>query len=153
LIFGIKHLGKGWLSNTWYRIVGSGDDRHRRAGTQVARIASWRGVVSYAAKYLGKELEWLPEAWHKGVGRWWGIVNRKGAEAHREYHHVRVNLWAMHRLRRVLRKRLAKGLKRTRGGRRFLRFIKRMRPGQGMTFHLPAAMLEKLLPWGIFGID
>lgn len=150
LVFGVKHIDKTWLSNTWYRIVGSGDERHRRAGTQVARIASWRGVVSYAAKYMGKVLDWLPEAWQSGVGRWWGMFNRKAAEPHRERHQLRVNLWAMHRMRRVLRKRLAKGLKHNKGGRRFLQWIKGMRQGQGMTFHLPAVLVESLLPWAMF---
>lgn len=153
LLFGVKHISKHWLSRTWYRIVGSEDEKHLKAGTQVDRIRSWQGVISYAAKYLGKELDWLPESWRQGVGRWWGMVNKGAAEAHRIRRRVRVNLWAMHRMRRVLRKHLSACLKRSscRGG--FRRRLHRMWQGQGMTFHLPAAIMEKLVPWGIFGLD
>lgn len=150
LVFGVDRIGKAWLSNTWYRIVGSGDERHLRAGTQVAKIASWRGVTSYAAKYMGKELDWLPAEWSEGVGRWWGIHNRKASQAHLVLQQIRLNLPMMHVIRRILRKRLAKALKPTPGGRRFLRRIKRMRQGQGMTFHLPTGMMERLWLWTIF---
>lgn len=77
LVFGIDRLDKDWLGQSWFEVVGSGDLRHLRAGTQVQRTRSWRGVVRYAAKYLAKTMEELPEGWADGVGRWWGVHNRR----------------------------------------------------------------------------
>lgn len=48
-----------FASTAWYEVVGSGDEKHLQAGTRVERIRSWRGVRSYAAKYLGKIIEKL----------------------------------------------------------------------------------------------
>lgn len=61
-----------WCLETWYRIVDSGDEKHRRAG------ACWEAVrdANGARKYLVKECskKWqkaLPDGW-EGSGRWWG---------------------------------------------------------------------------------
>lgn len=102
LVFGRVRLDKVWLSETWYEVVGSGDLRHKRAGTQVERIRSWRGVTSYAAKYLAKEVEALPGAWSEGVGRWWGVHNRKAAP--REVMEAQLSQSGWFRVRRVLRR-------------------------------------------------
>jgi len=62
-----------WTSRSWYEVVGSGDDRHLLAGTRVDKISSWRGMMSYAAKYMAK-----PEALAPGQespGRFWGKWN------------------------------------------------------------------------------
>jgi hypothetical protein len=68
-----------WVAMAWFQIVDSGDIRHLRAGTAVEVVRSWRGVVSYAAKYLGKETA-LPINEDTGefipAGRFWGIWNR-----------------------------------------------------------------------------
>jgi hypothetical protein len=51
-------------------VVNSGDPLHLKAGTQVARVRSWRGVMFYAGKYMAKmdniEFE---------TGRVWGYFN------------------------------------------------------------------------------
>lgn len=73
LVFGTGWLDKEWLSRTWFEVVGSRDERHLRAGTQVQLVQSWRRVIGYAAKYLAKEVDELPAAWWQGVGRWWGV--------------------------------------------------------------------------------
>lgn len=59
-----------WAGKSWYQVVGSGDEKHLRAGTRVEKIRSWRGVMSYASKYMAK-VEELPEGWNK-PGRFWG---------------------------------------------------------------------------------
>jgi hypothetical protein len=79
LVFGVASLPKLWLSRTWFEVVGSGDERHLRAGTQVQAVESWRGVIFYAAKYLAKAVEELPAEWRQGVGRWWGVHRRTQA--------------------------------------------------------------------------
>lgn len=106
LVFGISRLEKEWLSRTWFEVVGSQDERHLWAGTQVQGVRSWRGVVSYAAKYLAKEVDELPGEWRTGVGRWWGVHQR--ARAPREAMEVGVGSRVFLRLRRVLR-RLVRG--------------------------------------------
>lgn len=78
LVWGVSYTELlSWASRAWFEVVGSGDVRHLHAGTQVQWIRSWRGVMSYASKYLGK-VEALPEGlgW-EAVGRMWGI---RGAE-------------------------------------------------------------------------
>ena len=71
-------------SKIWYQVVGSGDIKHLRAGTNVEPIRSLRGVKAYAGKrYMGKELSadelrvyaetvsgWV------NPGRFWGVLNR-----------------------------------------------------------------------------
>lgn len=73
LAFGCRFLPAKWVAEAWYSVVGSGDKSHLGAGTQVKRVASWRGVVWYAAKYMSKE-----GALPSGVfpGRLWGVHNR-----------------------------------------------------------------------------
>lgn len=60
-----------FVSRSWYEVVGSGDERHLAAGTRCERVRSWRGAVSYAAKYLGEperlQLDQEPP------GRVWGV--------------------------------------------------------------------------------
>jgi len=59
-----------WASAAWYASVGSCDQRHLRAGVRVEQIRSWRGVRSYASKYMAKG--GLPDAWVY-PGRIWGV--------------------------------------------------------------------------------
>lgn len=74
LVFGPRWISPAWLAGSWYRVVGSGDIRHYKAGVQVARVKSWRGVMYYASKYLAKSTtEHLPEM----PGRFWGISGRE----------------------------------------------------------------------------
>ena len=58
----------------WHEIAGYGSPEHFSAGTSVERVKSWRGVNSYAAKYMGK-LEQLQEG-APSVGRFWGVWRR-----------------------------------------------------------------------------
>ena len=74
LIFDGWMINAEWVSESWYEVVGSGDERHLKAGTNVSFIQSWNGVMAYASKYIAKLTE-LPEAW-VSPGRYWGIRNR-----------------------------------------------------------------------------
>jgi len=62
---------KAELSKDWFEIVGSGDEKHLRAGTRVEEIRSTVAgyVASYAKKLTQKK---VPEGF-KHVGRFWGI--------------------------------------------------------------------------------
>ncbi len=58
LVWGVTYFEMLCFTSTaWYQVVGSGDEKHLQAGTNVEKIRSWRGVRSYAAKYLGKVIE------------------------------------------------------------------------------------------------
>jgi len=72
LVWGLSIHTRQIISKLWYEVVSSGDEKHLRAGTQVQRIRSWRGVMSYASKYMGK-LE-TNEQGHPG--RFWGVSGR-----------------------------------------------------------------------------
>jgi hypothetical protein len=76
LVWGVGFIPFERVARWWYDVVNSGDGKHLLAGTQVKRVRSWRGVWSYASKYMAKPLD-TPEGdtWFK-PGRFWGIHNR-----------------------------------------------------------------------------
>jgi hypothetical protein len=55
LVLNVERIDISWLSAAWFEVVGSGDAKHLLAGTQVARVRSWRGVLFYVGKYLAKK--------------------------------------------------------------------------------------------------
>lgn len=67
----------------WYTIAGNKDENHLRfhqgrLGNQhcVSAVRSWRGVWSYASKYLGKTFS--VAGWDEvATGRFWGFVNKE----------------------------------------------------------------------------
>jgi hypothetical protein len=70
-----------WISETWYRIVGSGDEKHLRAGTQCVPCRKPHAAASYAAKYASKyEQKEVPEG-YSNVGRFWGLSRGKQPRA------------------------------------------------------------------------
>ena len=63
-----------WVSETWYRICGTGDERHLRAGTRLERVRSPNGARNYAVKYAHKMTQkHVPEN-YRNVGRFWGCT-------------------------------------------------------------------------------
>ena len=77
-----------WVSQAWYEVVGSGQATHLASGTQVKRCRGWRGVVCYAAKYLGKSSRLVDQETGEiqPVGRFWGVWRREGFPVH--FHEV-----------------------------------------------------------------
>lgn len=86
-VYGVEYTpeNRSWFANVWYQIVGSGDEKHLRRGTDFQKLESFRGVKSYISKYIGKrqsptnqEVDDQGERidWNL-VGRWWGIKCRK----------------------------------------------------------------------------
>ena len=76
LVFGADCLntpeGRQWLSAAWYRIVGSADERHLRAGTRVEFCKSLNQLRKYLLKYIGKK-----EEYQVRFGRIWGLRGRR----------------------------------------------------------------------------
>lgn len=97
-VFGVGFIERGWLSAAWYEVVGSGDPKHLQAGTQVERVKNWRGVMAYAAKYIGKEVAAVD--WPEYVGRWWGVAGR--ANLPELWYHQRLGRGPWFAFRRVL---------------------------------------------------
>lgn len=80
---GTRRFWKQWVSRVWYTIVGSGDIKHLRAGTNTQRPKGpWN---RYLSKYVSKDT--IPVSAIRGegfimyttesVGRFWGIHNKK----------------------------------------------------------------------------
>jgi len=67
-----EHIDKNELSETWYRIVGSGDEKHLRAGTAVEAIKSKNHLYGYLADYVKKLEQKTPPVGYENVGRFWG---------------------------------------------------------------------------------
>ena len=72
LVFGVDFIPHQVLSQWWFEIVASGDERRLQAGISIEAVRSREGVMHYASKmYMGKTIEGF-----SGVGRFWGVFNR-----------------------------------------------------------------------------
>jgi len=135
LVFGVPYLPHKWVSRTWFEVVGSGDDRHLAAGTEVAKVRTWRGASFYCAKYLGK----LCEFGTVDTGRMWGVRGTLPIEL--ETFALTWHQW--HRARRVLRR----WLKRKVG----LRAWWCSQRGAGITAYLPEGEWARVHAWVVAG--
>lgn len=63
---------KDWLSETWYRIVGSGNPDHLKAGTKAEALRKKDGGKRYAVKYATKMYQKEVPEGYRNVGRMWG---------------------------------------------------------------------------------
>jgi len=75
LLFGVPLQPglKQYISESWYEVVGSGDERHLQAGTRVEAPKNWERVSAYASKlYAAKEGDADPVI--PDVGRFWGFL-------------------------------------------------------------------------------
>jgi hypothetical protein len=62
-----SRVDKDFAAQAWYEIVGSGDERHLAAGTQVKLVRELHAITSYARKAAQKA---VPEGFGN-VGRFW----------------------------------------------------------------------------------
>lgn len=68
----IKTMWRRYFAHLWYYIVGSGDEKHLRAGTRVEELRSPEGGARYAVKYAMKMHQKLVPDGFESVGRFWG---------------------------------------------------------------------------------
>ena len=69
-----EFVPKDWFSETWFRIVGSGDEKHLRAGTKIESVTSREECIGYmASRYLAKREQKEVPADFQNVGRYWGM--------------------------------------------------------------------------------
>ena len=65
---------KEWLSRAWFDIVGSGNNSHLNAGTQIKRLRGGRaGMSKYASKYCSKSSQKVIPKDFGWAGRFWGV--------------------------------------------------------------------------------
>ena len=91
---------RAWISQAWFEVVGSGDERHLRAGTQVVEVRSWRGIRGYASKYMAKVDD--GEAEVQLTGRLWGVWRRELLPIFPES--INITLSSFFRMRRAFRR-------------------------------------------------
>lgn len=65
-------IPKELLARLWYEIVGTGLEKHLKAGTRVEAIRNKSAVADYLVMYLSKKDQKVVPEWFKGVGRFWG---------------------------------------------------------------------------------
>lgn len=109
-----KKVDKEWLSRSWYEVVGSGDLRHLRAGTNVGKIKDEQQAIAYVISYLkGNKEKWyqkvVPDE-YENVGRFWshsrGILekaeyeitdtsdnNRRNIRTFRRWYKAKLRSW------------------------------------------------------------
>ena len=59
-------------SCNWYRIVGSGDEKHLQAGCRTERLRKPDGARRYVVKEATKMYQKVVPAEYRNVGRFWG---------------------------------------------------------------------------------
>jgi hypothetical protein len=70
------------IAAAWYRIVGSGDPAHLKAGTRIQPIERKHCVAAYAAKYASKMEQKTVPADFLSVGRFWGLFGGLAITTH-----------------------------------------------------------------------
>lgn len=64
------------VAAAWYRIVGSGDEKHLRAGVSWEVLESEEAAMKYAAQHAAKPHQKVVPAEYLGVGRFWGKLGK-----------------------------------------------------------------------------
>lgn len=70
--FSLLMRSKLACSREWYEIVGSGDEKHLKAGTRIEALRKQDSVGRYAAKYASKTYQKAVPPDYQNVGRFWG---------------------------------------------------------------------------------
>lgn len=93
-----------WLARSWYEVVGSGDERHARAGTNCEPMEGWHKAKSYCAKYVGKECSFVdPETGEPlPAGRFWGVWHKDDFPIEEKTRCMGIESWT--RIRRGVRR-------------------------------------------------
>lgn len=73
-----------WLSSLWFGIVGSGDEKHLRAGAAWEVIEKPDGAARYVSKESYKTFQKVVPTGFQNVGRFWGCSKDISAESQRD---------------------------------------------------------------------
>ncbi len=97
--------GKKLFSKMWYEIVGSKDERHLRAGTNIQQETDIKKRIFYMAKYITKkEKGGEKQEFDYPVGRYWGVYNKEGLSINIEQ--IEIDKEIFYRTKRIIRKML-----------------------------------------------
>lgn len=66
-----------WIALNWFEVVGSGDEKHLRAGTSAEYVNNSECAGWYISHYLGKEYQKAPPEGVTLPGRMWGMIGIK----------------------------------------------------------------------------
>lgn len=103
--------GKELFSKMWFEVVGSGDEKHLRAGTGIEVPYDLTGTIFYIAKYQAKdEKGGVKQEFDYPVGRYWGIFNRDKVAIQKE--EIELDRKLYFKIRRIIKKKLEKRLTR-----------------------------------------
>lgn len=67
-----KEIPHQKVAQSWYRIVGSGDEKHLKAGTEVRAIRAKDSIGYYLTTYMEKARQKSVPPEYEKVGRFWG---------------------------------------------------------------------------------
>lgn len=66
-----------WAAENWFQVVGTGLQKHLKAGTQVIQAyGTARSIAWYVTKYAGKRIEDALAKQFGWAGRYWGVIGR-----------------------------------------------------------------------------
>lgn len=134
--------GKEWLSKTWFEVVGSGDEKHLRAGTRVEGEITLEKVKWYIMKYQTKSRKGVKnEFFDYEVGRYWGKIYRDQMQ-YADMDTRTVSETTFIQLRRLFRKLMES--KRRRSRRKFHGEFKTKQRGGGLWVILSESTVYKL---------
>lgn len=140
-------IQREFVAGRWFKIVGSGLEKHLMAGTSCEFVRSRVGVASYMASYLKKaDQKQVPDNFHN-VGRFWG-GSRNAFEVEAEVHHFDDSFSGIASARRALRlfrrykSSVLRGLSRRNGVK-----YKLPKPGGGFVCWSGRSAFEKLMEW------
>lgn len=101
--------GKKQFSKMWFEVVGSGDEKHLRAGTGIEKEERHENRIYYIAKYQAKaEKGGDKQEFDYPVGRYWGIFKREKLAIQKE--EIELDRKLFFKIRRVMKKKLEKRL-------------------------------------------
>lgn len=137
---------RAWVARVWWEIVGSGSERHLRAGTSVEKVRSLRALSTYLigefVKGKSKEYQHVVPRTYKNVGRWWGF-SRGLVEPWSVWRHDERQAYAV---RRVLARCV-----RSQKGRRVVRRALRRRTGR-IEVYLQPESVGLVVGWQLQGM-
>ena len=147
-----------WVSETWYRVVGSGDKKHLDAGTNVIDIeyqcrknkkSKRKILMLYVSKYFSKEFlkNDLPLCWQY-PGRFWGVHGRENFPRSSLLYNADFKVDEFIQLRRFVKRwlrsigRKSKLKKKVKSMNRFIKFLSN---ALSFTVFIPAEPLIRFL--------
>jgi hypothetical protein len=128
---------KLWVSQHWFEVVGSGDQKHLNAGTRCEVIASKRGMLSYVGGYQSKDDQSLPGF---EVGRYWGVYGRSNIP------YAQAGVLELEEREGVIVRRIARGFMRSQNRQRRLRALDQQGLSHTLFFTGGIRALRKKVP-------